>query len=278
MSFAHTRGIADAAAPLSLARVAIEACFHDEGAGYDAFGLHPPTLERMLEVGAPVYDRYFRVVSEGIEHIPADGPAIIVANHGGALPVDAAMLCFDVLRHLEPPRIPRAIGAYFVPRLPFVGTLLSRCGMVSGTRANVMRLLDRGELIAIWPEGTTGTAKRFRDRYKIQAWHVGFAELAIRYRAPVIPAAILGAEESWPLAGKLGLHWFGAPYVPIPAWPLPLPAHYQIRYGSPIHLDAPAGQVDDPARTAATAAAARVRSVVERQLDDMRMARRGIFR
>ena len=263
-------------APLQAARIEVEAAFHDEGYGYDVFGLHPPTLERVLELGAPVYDRYFRVSSEGIEHVPGDGPAILVANHAGALPLDAAMLCFDVLRHSEPPRIPRAIADHFVPRLPVVGTLLSRCGAVRGTPLNVARLLDRGELIAIWPEGTTGPAKRFRDRYRIQAWRVGFAELAIRYQAPIVPVSILGAEESWPLAGKLGIRWFGAPYLPIPAWPLPLPVHYRIEYGTPIHLRGLPRDADDPAHVAA--AAARVRGVLARQLQDMRLARRGIFR
>ena len=190
--------------PLSFARVAVGAPFHDEGHGYDVFGLHPPTLERVLEVCAPLYDRYFRVDSHGIEHVPTEGPAILVANHGGVLPVDAAMLCFDVLRKLTQ-RIPRAVADHFVPRLPVVSTLFARCGAVSGTRLNVARLLERGELVAIWPEGVTGPAKRFRDRYRIQAWRVGFAELAIRYRAPIVPVAILGAEESWPLAAKLGL-------------------------------------------------------------------------
>jgi 1-acyl-sn-glycerol-3-phosphate acyltransferase len=262
--------------PLSLARIACEAPFHDENHGYDRFGLHPPTLERALEICAPIYDRYFRVSSEGIEHIPADGPVILVANHAGALPVDAAMLCTDVLRRLEPPRIPRGIADYFVPRLPFVGALLSRCGMVSGTRANVERLLERGELIAIWPEGTTGPAKRFHDRYRIQKWRVGFAELAIRYRALVVPVAIIGAEESWPLATKLAVHLYGAPYLPIPAWPIPLPAHYRIRYGAPIRLGDAPGDADDPAIVAA--AAAQVRGVLERNILDARMVRRGIFR
>lgn len=263
---------------MSYARVAIEAAFHDEGYGYDIFGLHPPTLEWMLELCAPVYDRYFRVASDGIEHIPASGPAILVANHGGVLPVDAAMLCFDVLRKLDPPRIPRAVADHFVPRLPLVSTLFARCGVVSGTHGNVAHLLDRGELIAIWPEGVTGPAKRFRDRYQIQAWRVGFAELAIRHRAPVVPVAIVGAEESWPLATKLGVHWFGTPYLPVPAWPLPLPAHYHIQYGPPIYLDRGHGarDADDPAIVAA--AAARVRTALERQIEDLRMVRRGVFR
>ena len=259
-------------------RLAVAATFHDEGYGYDVFGLHPPTLQRTLEACAPIYDRYFRVESDGIEHVPVDGPAILIANHGGVLPVDAAMLCFDVLRKLDPPRIPRPVSDHFVPTLPLVSTLFARCGAVSGTRANVAHLLDRGELIVIWPEGVTGPAKRCRDRYQIQAWRVGFAELAIRYRAPVVPVAMVGAEESWPLAIKLGIRWFGTPYLPIPAWPLPLPAHYRIYYGAPIHLDHGhvATDADDPAIVAA--ASVRVREVLEGLIRDLRMCRRGVFR
>lgn len=276
MATANAHSPPSSHATLSTARVAIEAAFHDEGHGYDVFGLHPPTLGRMLALGAPLYDRYFRVSSEGIAHVPSHGPTILVANHAGALPVDAAMLCFDVLRRTEPPRIPRAIADHFVPRVPVVGTWLSRCGVVPGTRRNVARLLERGELIAIWPEGTTGPAKRFRDRYRLQAWRVGFAELAIRYQAQIVPVSILGAEESWPLAARLGVRWYGAPYLPIPAWPVPLPVHYRIEYGAAIDLRCLAEQADDPAIVAA--AAARVHAVLSRQLDDMRFARRGIFR
>ncbi len=263
---------------MSFGRVAVESSFHDEGYGYDIFGLHPPTLARTLEVCAPLYDSYFRVRSDGIEHVPADGPAILVANHGGVLPVDAAMLCFDVLRRLEPPRIPRALADHFVPKLPVASTLFARCGVVSGTRANASCLLERGELLAIFPEGVSGPAKRFRDRYRIQGWRVGFAELAIRHRAPVVPVALLGAEESWPLATKLGMRWFGSPYLPVPAWPLPLPTHYRILYGKPIYLhrDHAVSDADDPDVVAA--AAARVRDVLEHQIEDLRMVRRGLFR
>jgi len=264
--------------PTAMARFATEAPFHDEGFGYDVFGLHPPTMRRALRACAPIHDLYFRVVSDGIEHVPATGPAILVANHGGVLPVDAAMLWFDVVRKHDPPRILRAVADHFVPRLPVISTLFARCGAVSGTRANVEHLLARGELVAIWPEGVTGPAKRFRDRYRIQAWRVGFAELAIRHRAPVIPVAIVGAEESWPLATKLGVRWFGSPYLPVPAWPFPLPARYRIHYGTPIDLgrDHDPADAEDPAIVAA--AAARVRGVLERQILDLRLVRRGIFR
>lgn len=248
--------------------------FHDEGYGFDAFGLHPPSLASALRVTAPLYERYFRVESSGAERIRAHGPVILVANHGGVLPVDAAILSLDVLRHTQ--RIPRPITDHFVPRLPIASTVLARLGVVSGTRANVRHLLERGELITIFPEGVTGPAKRYRDRYQIQSWRVGFAELAIRYGATVVPVAIIGAEESWPLLGKLGTHMFGAPYIPIPASPLPLPARLHLHYGAPIDLGCPPSAADDP--EAVTKAAATVRSALEDELAVGLAFRTGVFR
>jgi 1-acyl-sn-glycerol-3-phosphate acyltransferase len=251
--------------------------FFDEGYGFDVFGLHPPALARAVALGGFVYERYFRVDSAGAERIPATGPVILVANHGGALPVDAAMLCLDVLRRTDPPRIPRAVADHFVPRLPLVSALFARLGVVSGTRANVRALLGRGELVAIFPEGVTGPGKPFRERYRIQAWRVGFAELAIRYGAAVVPVAIVGAEESWPVLAKLTmLRAFGAPYLPIPASPVPLPVRYHLRYGAPIRFGAAPAAADDP--DAVGAAAGEARAALERLIAEGLAARAGRVR
>ena len=251
--------------------------FHDEGYGFDAFGLHPPTLERALAIGAPIYDHYFRVDSRGAENVPAHGPAILVANHSGVLPMDAAMLCYDVLRHT--PRIPRAIADHFVPRLPLVSALFARLGVVSGAHVNVRRLLERDELLVIFPEGVRGSAKPFGLRYELQRWSVGFAEHAIRHRAPIIPVAIVGAEESWPVVARIrGLRMFGSPYLPIPASPVPLPARYHIHYGEPLHADRGHRYVDahDPELVTRTAELAR--AAVARLLAETLAERRGVFR
>jgi 1-acyl-sn-glycerol-3-phosphate acyltransferase len=255
-------------------RIVHQALFFDEGHGYDVFGLHPPALASVVETSHPLYDRYFRVESIGSERIPTTGPVIIVANHGGVLPVDSAMLCLDIIHRTNPPRIPRAIADWFVPRLPLFSTLFARVGVVAGTRENVRCLLERGELVAIWPEGVSGPAKPFRSRYEIQHWSVGFAELAMRYHAPVIPVAVIGAEESWPVLARFrSLRMFGAPYLPIPMSPIPLPAHYHIRYGAPIVLD------DDPEDPSAVHDGAEtVRAVLEQMIADARDARRGVFR
>ena len=258
-------------------RITREAPFHDAGHGFDVFGLHPPVLASAVAVSAPLYERYFRVESDGIAHVPAHGPTIIVANHGGTLPIDAAMLCLDLVRKTSPARIPRAIADRFVPRMPIISTLFARTGVVAGTAANVRRLLGDGELIVIWPEGVSGMAKRFRDRYRLQSWNVGFAEHAIRHGATVIPTAVIGPEESWPLVAKLrAFHAFGAPYLPVPAVPVPLPAHYRIQYGPPIRFATPREDADDP--EVVRNAADFVRRSVQQLLEDARDARRGIFR
>jgi 1-acyl-sn-glycerol-3-phosphate acyltransferase len=257
-------------------RIAKEAPFHDAGHGFDVFGLRPPYLARVVELARPIYERYFRVDSTGIEQVPARGATILVANHGGLLPIDAAIMCLDVVFRTDPPRIPRAIADHFVPRLPLISTVLARLGVVSGVRANVRCLLERGELIALWPEGVSGPAKPFRDRYRIQAWRVGFAELAIRYGAKIVPVAIIGAEESWPLLTKLGSRAFGVPYVPIPMAPLPLPVRYHIRYGAPIEPPQRAADADDPGVVQRLAADAR--RAVERLLATGLASRPGVFR
>ncbi|MEO8701654.1 MAG: lysophospholipid acyltransferase family protein [Kofleriaceae bacterium] len=238
------------------------------------FGLHPASLAQAVTASRMIYERYFRVESRGAQNIPASGPTIVVANHGGVLPVDGAMLALDLARNTEPARIPRMVADHFVPRLPLVSTLFARLGVVSGTRANVRRLLERGELVVIFPEGVSGPAKPYAERYKLQHWRVGFAELAMRHRAVVVPAAIIGAEESWPVAARLrGVRLFGSPYLPIPASPIPLPVRYHIGYGAPIEL---AGDPESPA--AVTAAANHVFEALDTLIAWGRTARNGAFR
>jgi len=265
--------------PTSAARRVRQAPFHDAGHGYDVFGLHPPTVATALASAAPLYERYFRVDSQGVERIPSTGAAILVANHGGALPVDAAMLCLDVLRRTEPPRIARPITDHFVGRLPIISTLFARLGAVNGTAINVRALLEGDELVVIFPEGVAGPAKPFRDRYTLRRWCVGFAALAMQHRVPVVPVAIVGAEESWPVVARLRkLRMFGAPYLPVVATPLPLPTHYHIRYGAPLQLDRGLPKISLENPEVIANAADEVKRAVERLLADTLRDRQGAFR
>lgn len=253
--------------------------FHDAGHGFDPFGMHPDFVAFGDALASPVYDRWFRVRSVDAHHIPPTGPAILAANHSGTLPFDGAMLWIDVLRHTDPPRPARAVADYFVSSLPFIGTLFSRAGMVGGSRGNVRRLLESGELLLLFPEGTPGIGKRFSERYQLQEWRQGHCEMAIRYRAPVVPVGIVGAEEQMPQVARIPLRGLGlpVPYLPIPATPLPLPVRYHVYYGEPLHFEREftPDDADDPEVVAG--AAARVRAAVEGLIARGLRERAGVF-
>jgi 1-acyl-sn-glycerol-3-phosphate acyltransferase len=252
--------------------------FHDAGHGYDVFGLSPAWLAAAERLTRPLYRGYFRVESQGIEAIPRSGPVILAANHSGMLPLDGLMLALDVLRLADPPRIPRVVLDHFVPQFPVIGPVFARVGAIGGTRTNAHLVLERGELLVLFPEGTDGIGKPFSHRYQLQGWRVGHVELAIRHRAPVVPVAIVGAEEQWPQLTRLPIRALGIPYLPLPASLLPLPAKYHVRYGEPIafHERFSPQDADDPFVLAQCAQT--VKEAVASLIVQALAARKGVFR
>lgn len=251
--------------------------FRDAGHGYDRFGLHPDLVAFADLFTTPTYERWFRVKTYGSEFIPADGPAIVAANHSGTLPYDAAMLWADIYRHTSPPRAARAIADYFVPSLPLIGTMFARTGMVGGSKGNARALLEAGELVMLFPEGEPGISKPYKERYQLQEWRQGHCELAIRHSAPIVPVAIIGAEEQLPVIGRLP--GIGAlPHIPITLTPWPLPVRYHIHYGPaiPVHKRYTPSQADDPDLVAE--AAAEVKAAVQVLMDRGLKMRNGVFR
>jgi 1-acyl-sn-glycerol-3-phosphate acyltransferase len=243
----------------------------------DPFGLDVDSIERALPVVLALYRWWFRVRSEGHEHLPRRGGAILVANHGGLLPFDGAMAVLDVLLHSDPPRVLRPLVARFVRELPLVRDLFSGTGPVIGTRDNFRRLLERRELVLVFPEGVAGIRKTVPDRYRVQHFHRGFVEEAVRLRVPVIPVAIVGPDDQAPILYdvKAIARWLGLPAFPItPTFPwlgplglLPYPVSYRIVYGEPLalHEQAPPEAAHDRARMEEMAA--RVRLTVQHLLD-----------
>lgn len=271
------RWLAEATLPTAELERLAHLVYHDAGHGYDPFGLHPDIVALGRAISAPLYDRYFRVRSEGHEHIPERGPAILASNHSGAIPIDGMMIWADVIRNTNPPRVPRAVADHFVPAIPMIGTFFARGGMVGGSKGNARTLLENGELLMIFPEGVPGIAKHFKDRYKLQDWRVGHVELAIRHRAPVVPVGVVGAEEQMPQIGRIPISVMSMPFIPITLTPFPLPVRYHIHYGEPIRtdLDYRPEDADDPG--AVREAAARVKAAVQALLDRGVRERKGIF-
>jgi 1-acyl-sn-glycerol-3-phosphate acyltransferase len=208
--------------------------------GYDEFGLSRDSLRGVAKVARWLYRHYFRAQAHGIEHIPLEGRAIFVANHSGQLPFDG--LVIGSATFLEParPRLVRSMVEYFVPTVPFASYLFARWGQITGTPENCRRLLSNEEAVLVFPEGARGISKPFSKRYQLAEFGKGFLRLALETGSPVIPVAVIGAEEQAPainvrpLARLLGMPSF--PVVPYPPFVplLPLPVKYRVYFGEPM--------------------------------------------
>jgi len=252
--------------------------FRDAGHGYDAFGMLPESVVCARGVLDLLHRYYFRVRSHGAENLPRQGGAILIANHAGTLPFDAAMICVDVSIHTDPPRVARVVTDFFVPRMPFVGTLFSRVGAVNGARGNVSSLLRDDELLLIFPEGLPAIGKPFRERYRLRELRAGHAELALELGVPIIPVAVIGSEEQWPQLGRApGIGALSIPYLPMVATPLPLPVRYHIHYGQAIDLCAELG-AGPPTRDVLRQAIRRTTDALQALVDHGLAQREGLFR
>jgi 1-acyl-sn-glycerol-3-phosphate acyltransferase len=244
---------------------------------FDAFGKDPALIEALRPRLDALLDRWFRVVVEGAEHLPADGRALLVANHGGALPWDAVVLIAALDRA---GRQVRPLVEDGVMTAPFLGTFLNRMGCVRASQQNATRLLDRGEACLVFPEGMLGLSKTWGRRHQLQRFgRGGFVRLAVRTDTPLLPVAVVGAEETAPLLGRLdalgGLFADVLPYLPVtPTFPLmgplgllPLPARWRIRIGAPI--DARQAVHDEADAIAVNELAGAVRDRIQKDVVDL---------
>lgn len=242
----------------------------------DDFGRDPRATARWEWLFEFLYSRWFRVEASGLDHIPRTGRALLVANHAGSLPYDSAMVMHAVRRDHPARRDVRPLVEDTVFHLPFLGPVMNRIGGVRADPENAERLLQKGELVAVFPEGEKGMGKLWKDRYRLQRFgRGGFVKLALRTGAPIIPVAVVGAEEAAPMLGKVT--WFarniGIPWIPVtptfpwlgPAGLLPLPSKWYVEFGAPIVLDP-----HDGSSPALGPAAADDRLLVNRLADQIR--------
>jgi len=250
----------------------------------DEFGLDPEFRARAMPLFRVLYEKYWRVDARGARHVPKSGPVILVSNHSGALPFDATMIAC-ALEEARYPRPPRFLYDRFVENLPWIPSFYKKAGGVVASHENAARLLEKEELIGLFPEGVSGLSKLYSERYVLQPFSGGFIRLALRFGAPIVPVAVVGAEEIYPLVGRLkGLgKLMGAPYLPVtPFFPLlgplgliPLPTKWQIRFGKPIVLAPPAHLRLDG--TAVRAMAEQVRRRVQTMIRALLLERESVF-
>ena len=253
----------------------------------DDFGFDPQWTESFLSVFKVLYRDYWRVETTGIENVPATGRALLVANHAGVLPWDGTMIKTAMFVEHPHPRHVRALAASLFMGMPVVSWFLRRTGQTVGHPDDTRRLLERDELVLVFPEGVKGTGKPFKDRYRLRRFgRGGFVSTAIRAGAPIIPVSVVGSEEIYPMIADLApvARALGMPYVPVtPFWPwlgplglLPLPSKWRIQFHEPIHVETyPPDAADD--RNLVMALADEVRETIQKGVYENLKRRRSVF-
>ena len=253
----------------------------------DDFG-HDPTYEaRVRPLLDFLYHTYFRVECTGIEHVPAAGRCLLVANHSGTVPLDGLMLRTAIRREQESARDLRWLSEDFIYHFPFVGSIVNRLGAVRACPENAERLLGKEALVAVFPEGVKGIGKLFRERYRLQRFgRGGFIRLCLRTSTPIVPVAIVGAEETHPLLFRIEhlVKAVGLPYVPVtPTFPLlgplglvPAPTKWRIAFGEPLDLRGYGPEAADD-ELLVSRLAERVRATIQGMLDRTLGERKSVF-
>ncbi|WP_395843829.1 1-acyl-sn-glycerol-3-phosphate acyltransferase [Archangium violaceum] len=221
-----------------------------------------------------LYERYWRVSVQGASHVPG-GPVLLVANHSGALPFDGPMLQQALSRERPDLQEARWLAEDQVFYAPMLGTLINRLGAVRACPENALRLLDELRPVIVFPEGIQGLGKPFAQRYQLKRFgRGGFVKLALRTGAPIVPVAIVGAEETAPLFGKIPARFLGIPYLPVT--PPPLPARWTIRFGEPIGMgELPPEAADDMSQVQRLTE--RTRESIQGMLQALLKERRSVF-
>ncbi|HEY6560619.1 MAG TPA: lysophospholipid acyltransferase family protein [Polyangiaceae bacterium] len=223
---------------------------------------------------------YFRTEVYGLGSVP-DGRVLLVSNHSGQVPIDGAIIGCALLFDASPPRMIRAMVEKWAMTLPFVSTFFSRVGQVVGVPENARRLLEMGEILLVFPEGIRGISKPITRRYQLEEFGLGFMRLAIETRTPIVPIAVIGAEEQYVNLGNL--RWaaraLGMPVFPVvpqlalPGGILPLPTKYRIYFGEPLHFEGDADDDDSVMEEKVWLVRQTIQSMVNRGIK----ARKGVF-
>ncbi len=247
----------------------------------DPFGFDFNFAVRVLLIAGLIYRFYFRVRLIGAENVP-QGRCLLVANHSGQIPIDGAMIATGLLLDAPEPRLTRALFDKWAATLPFVNTFFTRCGQLVGLPENLDLLMKREEMVLVFPEGSKGIVKPFARAYTLSDFGSGFMRLALEHRCPIVPLAVIGAEEQYPSLADIekiarALHMPGLPlpiqfFVPFLGI-LPLPTKYRIYIGEPMIFEGSSDEED----STVTEKVRSVRRTIQVMLDRGLKERRHIF-
>jgi 1-acyl-sn-glycerol-3-phosphate acyltransferase len=265
-----------------------EAALHDPRSGdVDEWGRSERVREVIRQVYDPMYRYWFRAEWDGLEKIPTEGGALLVANHAAAIPSDAPTIMHGVETELQRPVY--GLADHFFKGAPVLGTLWARGGGVVAHPDNAYRLLrEQRQLVLVFPEGSKGPAKTYNERYRLRRFgRGGFVELAMRAGVPIIPIAVVGAEESMPILFKIPslAKAIGVPYFPVTAnmamGPVGafvhFPAKFKLRVLDPVRFDDVEPDQPRYSRSRIMDESEAIRQEIQEALYDMLRTRRSVW-
>ncbi len=261
----------------------------EEGRQIDDWG-RSETAFQLAEPLLNFYYRYwFRVELQDVRNVPDAGGALLVANHSGALPPDAPMIMHGIRTEHPEPRPVYMLGEHWFKGYPGVGMLTNKIGLVPAHPANAQRLLgDEGKLALVFPEGQKGSRKLYWQRYKLRRFgRGGFVRTAMRAGVPIVPVAVVGAEEAMPIFAHVpllqrmtGLIYFpinhAFPHFGLAAGLMYLPAKFKIRFLEPVDLSG-YGPADAEDVALVQSISEDIRAAIQREVDVLVASRESVW-
>jgi 1-acyl-sn-glycerol-3-phosphate acyltransferase len=253
--------------------------FDDFGMDKNYIAAYGRTLFKFL------HDYYWRVEVDGLEHVPRRGRAILVGLHRGFMPWDGVMALHLLVQKLG--RYPRFLIHPGLIKFPFLFNYMTKLGGIIACQENAAYVLERDEMLGLFPEGIRGAFALYRDAYKLGKFgRDEYVKLALRHRAPIIPFVTVGSAEIFPILKKWDWSWWKRntewPAFPItPTFPflppVPLPAKWHSQFLEPIHIEQryPPEAADDPSTVRAISM--EVRNIMEEAIGKMLNRRKSIF-
>jgi 1-acyl-sn-glycerol-3-phosphate acyltransferase len=236
--------------------------------GVDPYGIAKSYLGPWFSTLKFFHRYYFSMESQGIEHVPPRGRAMLVGNHSGGFAIDGMMVVSSMFFDADPPRLAQGMAEKFLNKLPFASQISNRLGHLTGLPEHAERLLGDERLLMVFPEGTRGTAKLYKERYSLVGFGSGFMRLAMKMKTPIVPFAFLGGGEAVPTianAYTIG-RLMGVPYVPVTPWlvAVPIPAKLEVHYSEPMFFEGSGTEEDEVVYANVDRVKARIADLIDR--------------
>jgi 1-acyl-sn-glycerol-3-phosphate acyltransferase len=251
---------------------------------YDEFGMDKDCIQ---SYGRTLFkflcDYYWRIEVQGLEHVPRQGPGILVGMHRGFMPWDGVMVLHLLVQKTG--RFPRFLTHPGLLKFPFIANFITKLGGVIACQESADRVLEEGELLGVFPEGVQGAFTLYREAYQLKTFgRDAFVKIALRHRVPIVPFVTVGSAEIFPIFAKIRSRrwtrysdWPCLPISTFPILPVPLPSKWHTQFLPPMHVEEQYPSEAAQNASVVKAISLEVRKTMQQAVDDMVRRRRSVF-